>query len=200
MKKAVAGLTGQSGAGKTTVSDAFKENGFEIINCDLVAREVTQAGSECCKKLAKIFPDCFDDGFALDRRKLGEIVFSDKARLQMLNDTIYPFINKLIDEKINAAQSRFILLDAPTLFEAGVDKLCSVIVSVVADYDIRLERITKRDSISKELAKKRFASQHTVEFFREHSSFVIENNGTVNETYQKTCEVIKIIKERYNGG
>ena len=200
MKKTVAGLTGQSGAGKTTVSDAFKENGFEIINCDLVAREVTQTGSECCKKLAKIFPDCFDDGFALDRRKLGEIVFSDKARLQMLNDTIYPFINKLIDEKINAAQSRFILLDAPTLFEAGADKLCSVIVSVVADYDIRLERITKRDGISKELAKKRFASQHTVEFFREHSSFVIENNGTVNETYQKTCEVIKIIKERYNGG
>lgn len=200
MKKTVAGLTGQSGAGKTTVSDAFKENGFEIINCDLVAREVTQAGSECCKKLAKIFPDCFDNGFTLDRRKLGEIVFSDKARLQMLNDTIYPFINKLIDEKINAAQSRFILLDAPTLFEAGADKLCSVIVSVVADYDIRLERITKRDSISKELAKKRFASQHTVEFFREHSSFVIENNGTVNETYQKTCEVIKIIKERYNGG
>ena len=200
MKKTVAGLTGQSGAGKTTVSDAFKENGFEIINCDLVAREVTQAGSECCKKLAKIFPDCFDDGFALDRRKLGEIVFSDKAKLQMLNDTIYPFINKLIDKKINAAQSRFILLDAPTLFEAGADKLCSVIVSVVADYDIRLERIIKRDGISKELAKKRFASQHTMEFFREHSSFVIENNGTVNETYRKTCEVIKIIKERYNGG
>ena len=131
MKKTVVGLTGQSGAGKTTISDAFRENGFEIINCDIVAREVTKAGSECCKKLAKIFPDCFDDGFALDRRKLGEIVFSDKARLQMLNDTIYPFINKLIDEKINATESEFVLLDAPTLFEAGADKLCSVIVSVV---------------------------------------------------------------------
>ncbi len=116
MKKTVVGLTGQSGAGKTTISDAFRENGFEIINCDIVAREVTKAGSECCKKLAKIFPDCFDDGFALDRPKLGEIVFSDKARLQMLNDTIYPFINKLIDEKINATESEFVLLDAPTLF------------------------------------------------------------------------------------
>ena len=200
MKKITAGLTGQSGAGKTTVSEAFRNNDFEIINCDLVAREVTQAGSECCKELAKIFPDCFDSSFALDRRKLGEIVFSDKAMLQMLNDTIYPFINKLIDEKINAANSSFILLDAPTLFEAGADKLCDVIVSVVADFDIRLERITKRDGISTELAKKRFASQHTVEFFKEHSSFVIENNGTVDETYQKTCEVIKKIKERYNGG
>lgn len=76
MKKTVVGLTGQSGAGKTTISDAFRKNGFEIINCDIVAREVTQAGNECCKELAKIFPDCFDDGFALDRRKLGEIVFS----------------------------------------------------------------------------------------------------------------------------
>ena len=54
MKKTVVGLTGQSGAGKTTISDAFRENGFEIINCDIVAREVTQAGNECCKELAKL--------------------------------------------------------------------------------------------------------------------------------------------------
>lgn len=78
----------------------------------------------------------------------------------MLNDTIYPFINKLIDEKINAAPSMFILLDAPTLFEAGADKLCSVIVSVVADFGIRLERITKRDGISAELAKSVFFSAY----------------------------------------
>lgn len=200
MKKTVAGLTGQSGAGKTTVSDAFKENDFEIINCDIVAREVTNVGSECCKELAKLFPSCFDENYALNRRKLGEIVFSDKNKLQMLNDTIYPFINKLIDEKIISAQSNFILLDAPTLFEAGADKLCSVIVSVVADYNVRLERITKRDGISAELAKKRFSSQHTVEFFKAHSDFVIENNGSVNDTYQKTCKVIEKIKERYNGG
>lgn len=140
MKKTVVGLTGQSGAGKTTISDAFRENGFEIINCDLVAREVTQAGNECCKELAKLFPSCFDENYSLDRQKLGEIVFSDKNKLQMLNDTIYPFINKLIDEKINATESDFVLLDAPTLFEAGADKLCSVIVSVVADFGIRLEK------------------------------------------------------------
>ena len=130
MKKTVVGLTGQSGAGKTTISDAFRENGFEIINCDIVAREVTNVGSECCKELAKLFPSCFDENYALNRRKLGEIVFSDNNKLQMLNDTIYPFINKLIDEKINSAESKFILLDAPTLFEAGADKLCSVIVSL----------------------------------------------------------------------
>ena len=196
MKKTVVGLTGQSGAGKTTISDAFRENGFEIINCDLVAREVTNADSECCKELAKLFPSCFDENYSLDRQKLGEIVFSDKNKLQMLNDTIY----KLIDKKINATESEFVLLDAPTLFEAGADKLCSVIVSVVADFGIRLERITKRDGISAELAKKRFSSQHTMEFFKAHSDFVIENNGSVNDTFQKTCEVIETIKERYNGG
>ena len=65
MKKTVVGLTGQSGAGKTTISDAFRENGFEIINCDIVAREVTQAGSECCKELAKLFPSCFDENYCL---------------------------------------------------------------------------------------------------------------------------------------
>ena len=144
--------------------------------------------------------DDIGEVYSLDRQKLGEIVFSDKNKLQMLNDTIYPFINKLIDEKINATESEFVLLDAPTLFEAGADKLCSVIVSVVADFGIRLERITKRDGISAELAKKRFSSQHTMEFFKAHSDFVIENNGSVNDTFQKTCEVIETIKERYNGG
>lgn len=69
----------------------------------------------------------------------------------------------------------------------------------MADYDIRLERITKRDGISAELAKSVFFSAY-YGVFKAHSDFVIENNGSVNDTFQKTCEVIETIKERYNGG
>lgn len=91
MKKTVVGLTGQSGAGKTTISDAFRKNGFEIINCDIVAREVTNADSECCKELAKLFPSCFDENYSLDRQKLGEIVFQIRIsfKCSMIPYTLY---------------------------------------------------------------------------------------------------------------
>ncbi len=200
--KAIIGLTGQSGAGKTTVSKAFEQSGFTVINCDMIARKVTEAGSLCCKKLSEIFPECFSNDLVLDRRKMAEIVFSDKDKLEKLNQTIYPFINDMIKEKLNEAEklSEFALLDAPTLFEAGADKLCDRIVSVIADEKTRLMRIISRDGISEELAKKRFNSQHTTEFFRQHSDYVIENNGDLSAVTDKTAEVINNIKERYNGG
>lgn len=200
--KAVIGLTGQSGAGKTTVSKAFQQSVFAVINCDMVAREVTAAGSKCCEKLSELFPECFSDDLVLDRRKMAEIVFSDKEKLEKLNQTIYPFINDMIKDKLNEAKklSEFVLLDAPTLFEAGADKLCDVIVSVIADEETRLKRIILRDGISEELARKRFDSQHTAEFFRQRSDYVIENNGDLSAAADKTDEVINNIKERYNGG
>ena len=144
----------------------------------------------------------FRSDLVLDRRKMAEIVFSDKDKLEKLNQTIYPFINDMIKEKLNEAEklSEFALLDAPTLFEAGADKLCDRIVSVIADEKTRLMRIISRDGISEELAKKRFNSQHTTEFFRQHSDYVIENNGDLSAVTDKTAEVINNIKERYNGG
>lgn len=194
----VIGLTGQSGAGKTTVSEFFRLNGFSIINCDIVARQVTETGSECNRELAKHFPECFSKELKLDRQKLANEVFSDKAKLELLDSIIYPHINRLIklhiDERSEVCQ--YILLDAPTLFEAGADKLCDVTVSVTADRDIRLQRIIDRDGISKELAEKRFASQHSEEFFERECDYVIRNNGSPENAEKETLEIIRLIKER----
>lgn len=194
----VIGLTGQSGAGKTTVSEVFRLNGFCIINCDIVARQVTETGSECNRELAKHFPECFSKEFKLDRQKLADEVFSDKAKLELLDSIIYPHINKLIKQYIDelSKDCQYILLDAPTLFEAGADKLCDVTVSVLADRDIRLQRIIRRDGISKELAEKRFASQHSEKFFERECSYVIRNNGSPENAKKETLEIIKLIKER----
>lgn len=133
----VIGLTGQSGAGKTTVSHIFEENGFAVINCDEIARICTQMGSECNKKLAQVFPECFDEKLSLDRKAISKIIFSDKKMLEKFDNIVYPFITQLIKEKINelSAVSQYILLDAPTLFESGTDKLCSVKTAVVADFE-----------------------------------------------------------------
>lgn len=198
----IVGLTGQSGAGKTTVSKYFEKNDFAVINCDLVARNVTNAGSECNNSLAKIFPDCFDKSLTLDRTALAKIVFSNEKKLKLLNDTIFPFIIADINHEINRLIStgkKYILLDAPTLFEAGADSICDVIISCVAERNLRAERISKRDNISAELINKRFDSQKSEDFFRHNSDYIVENNKDESYAIKQCEEIIIDIKRRLNG-
>ena len=120
----IVGLTGQSGAGKTTVCRVFEQNGFTIINADLVARKVTVKGSPCLKELCEFFGQhiLFEDG-SLNRRLLGDIVFADKKKLELLNSVTYPYITSEILETIRRCSNKghkLILLDAPTLFERRV--------------------------------------------------------------------------------
>ncbi|MBO5449144.1 MAG: dephospho-CoA kinase [Ruminococcus sp.] len=193
----IIGLTGQSGAGKTTVSEIFAKNGFGVINCDLIARKATENGSECNKQLAEFFPDCFDENFMLDRKALSREVFGDPDKNKILGTIIYPYITKLIEKEILrlSGEYDYILLDAPTLFEAGADKLCSIKIAVLADPEIRLERIMQRDGISETLAKKRFSSQHSADFFKEKCDYVIYNNGEAESAAEQAEKIIGMIKE-----
>lgn len=197
MKKCViAGLTGQSGAGKTTISEVFEREGFATVNCDIAARRAVEPNSECAEELSVKFPEFFDRG-VLDRRKAAAMLFSDRELLDRYNAAIFPHINRLIQNEIDELSGqgyKYILLDAPTLFEAGADKLCDCIVSCIADHDVRLERITTRDGIGTELAEKRFSSQLSEDFFRGHSDFIIENNSDKETAENAAKEVIKQIK------
>ncbi|MBR1862756.1 MAG: dephospho-CoA kinase [Ruminococcus sp.] len=197
----VVGLTGQSGAGKTTVSRVFEENGFGVINCDLIARRVTEDGSDCNRELSQFFPLCFDKDLHLDRAAMAKIVFSDKEKLGLLNSVIFKYINEEIGREIErlSESHAYILLDAPTLFEAGADKLCHYTVAVIAQESIRLKRITVRDRLDEQAVKKRFSSQHDEKFFKENCGYLITNDRTPKEAAEETVRIIKIIKERENG-
>lgn len=198
----VVGLTGQTGAGKTTVSSVFSKSGFEVIDCDKLSRTVTCDGSDCNKALSKLFPDCFDRNYHLDRKALAAIVFNDGESLKALNDTIFPFINNEIRERINSLShggARYILLDAPTLFEAKADKLCDVIVSCIADSTVRKHRIIQRDKLDERLAESRIASQHDDNFFIENSDHIIKNNGCLSEAEAQAVMIINKIKGNNNG-
>lgn len=197
----IVGLTGQSGAGKSTVSSEFISNGFHVINCDRMTHILLQPDTDCCNALKEKYPQFFD-GNDFNRKKAASLLFSDKKLLESYNSTIFPFITDEIERQIDAAfasGAEFIMLDAPTLFEAGAEKLCDVIVSCVADLEVRTERITKRDNITKEDALKRFASQHDENFFRERSDYIIENNGSIETTQKAADRIAKEIKERKNG-
>lgn len=197
----IVGLTGQSGAGKTTVCDTFKKSGFAVIDADIVAREVVSKGSKCLKETVNAFGNILLEDGTLDRKKLAGIVFSDKDELKKYENIIFPYIISSINEKIGVYKNKmynYILLDAPTLFESKADRLCDIIVSVIADKDIRLERILKRDSIDVCEAESRLNSQGNDDFYIKKSDYVIKNNGSLSELEKNATDVIISIKEQFN--
>lgn len=197
----VIGLTGQTGAGKSTVSRVFAENGYAIINADHISRKVVEKGSECLKELTEMFGlNILNPDETLNRKELAKIVFVDKTKLEMLNSIIYPYITTEIISQIRHFSEngkKLILLDAPTLFESHSDDFCEIIISVVADPETRKKRIIQRDNITAEHAQNRMDSQLSTEFFIEHSDFIIENNDSVDVLNGISKEVADKIKYYY---
>lgn len=195
----VIGLTGQSGAGKTTVSITFEKKGYFIIDCDVIAHEVICANSECKNLLVEEFSQSILDAQGnLNRKALSKIVFNNKIKLKMLDKISHPFIMNTVVEKIkylNSVGIKKILLDAPTLFEAKAEKLCDVIISVIADYDVRLKRIIERDHLSQEDALARLESQHEDQFYISRSKFVVHNDGSLWQFMNQVDGIIEKIEE-----
>lgn len=199
---AVIGLTGQSGAGKTTVCKVFGEKGFAIINADKIARFIMEKDSPCLAEVTECFGDRILNGDgSLNRQKLADIVFGDREKLMQLNAISYPYITSEILKMINKYRDenrKYVLIDAPTLFESRADDFCDLIISVTASEKLRTERIAARDGLTPEQIKERFSSQHTEEFFINHSDFIIKNNNSAAELIDKAEEVAEKIKEYYN--
>lgn len=197
----VVGLTGQTGAGKSTVSTAFAENGFAVINADAIARLVMDKGTKCLAEVQDVFGNSVirEDG-ALNRKALAAIVFSDKKRLEMLNSITYPYITREILRQIRNLSlngDKLILLDAPTLFESRADDFCDLVISVVSDAEIRERRIIERDNLTSAEAQRRMSSQLDEEFFKKHSDFIINNNQSLERVNEISKEVSDKIKNYY---
>lgn len=195
----IVGLTGQSGAGKSTVSGIFKKNGAYVVDCDKLARNVTSDGSECNKELNEFFPECFDERLHLDRHKMADIIFSDVNKLGLQNAIIFKYITKEIEDILNTCRRDYVILDAPTLFQSGLDKRCSIIVGVLSDRQKRFERIKIRDGINDKSISLRFSSQKNDDFFLENCDIIIYNNAGFTELENKTGEALKQIEEKLYG-
>lgn len=192
------GLTGPSGAGKSAVCNIFRENNAFVIDCDSVARDVTIDGSDCCKELFKFFPECFDSRLHLDRHKMADIIFADQEKLKIQNEIIFRFIKSEISHRLNNCNEPFAVLDAPTLFESGLDSECKLIISVLTDKNKRIKRVSERDGISKQSVLLRFSAQRSDDFFISHSDIIIYNNGTLDELSAKALNALAVIREAAN--
>ena len=190
----IIGLSGQSGAGKTTVLSLFLEKGCAVCDSDLVSREVMSKGSECTNQIISIFGESIVNGDEIDRKKLGEIVFSDSDKLKILTEISHRYIKKRIYEMIESAKQSgesVFVIDAPLLFESGLDKICDLTVAVTAPEEKRIERIVKRDNISTDLAKKRIASQISEEKLKSLADYVIVNDKGIEELKKETLNLFQ---------
>ena len=194
----VIGLTGQTGAGKSTVRKLLKAKGAAVIDADFVAHEVADNNLSCLTDIVEHF-SCMvlDEKGQLNRRALGRIVFSDRKKLALLNKIMFPYIVSAIKGQVTAyeqAGAQIIVIDGATLIESGCAKMCSVLVSVTADEETRLTRIIHRDGISKRDAVRRVSAQNPEEFYIKASDYVIKNNGTPGDLERAAEKVLDEIE------
>ena len=190
----VIGLTGPSGAGKSTVSERLAAYGLPVIDADKVYHQLLIPPSPCLDELVRCFGDTIlTTTGTLNRRVLGELVFSNPASLEKLNQITHRYVMEEIRKQLDELRRKNIraaVLDAPQLFEAGANRDCSVIISVLADVKLRLERIVERDGIDADVAYRRIAAQKKDEFFRTHSDYIIENNGSPDALYPQIHRIL----------
>ena len=188
------GLTGPSGSGKSRVAEIFSRFGLPVINADEVYHQLLIPPSPCLEELVRRFGNAIlSSAGTLNRRALADIVFSDPASLADLNSITHRYVMEEILRRTDLLRregTRAAILDAPQLFEAGANRLCGAVVSVLADKSLRLERILQRDGIDRDAALRRIAAQKSDEFFRAHSDYIIENNHTPEHLIPKVRAIL----------
>lgn len=196
----VIGLTGQTGAGKTTLCDFLRARGMAVIDADVLARDVANNSKSYLGALVLEFGmEILDHHGELNRKKLADVVFHDRQKLRRLNAITHPHIAARIEEELMRLRDSGVaecILDAPTLFEAGCERMCSFVVAVVAPEEMRLTRIMERDGLSREDAAARSRSQHDEEFFRSRCRFVLENTGSTDLLVRQMDDILEGLHPR----
>ena len=189
----ILGITGSIGSGKTTAASIFKEYGFEVINADEIAHGLMQKNSSVYKKLRNFFGDgILDKNLDIDRKKLGDIAFSDKKKLKALNSIMHPPIIKKINNQKNSLLENFfenIVIDAPLLLETGAKSLVDKIIVVKAGRKNVMKRIGSR--IPKEKIEKVLNLQMPLKEKLAYADFVIDNNKDIIHLKKQVEEIVK---------
>ena len=170
----IVGLTGGTGAGKTSALAALEDLGGTVLDCDAVYHQMLRTDPALREAITAAFGPVFCPDGSLDRQKLGTLVFSDHAALDRLNAIVYEY---LPPELLRRAQGHTLVgLDAISLMESGLGRLCACTVAVLAPAEDRVRRIMARDGISEDYARLRISAQQPDAFYRERCSHILENN------------------------
>ena len=208
----IIGVTGNTGAGKSTVSTIIKNNlNAIIINADEVANSIMEPGNEFYDKVLELFGDNILEKRPSKKGKihkpsLSKILFSDAEKREKMNKLTFKYVGKEFKRLILENKNEdYIILDVPLLYEGKFDKICNYVIAVTADEKTKIDRVKIRDRIHPDQAKKRLDTQNTDEFFKENADFVIENNqdnryiNLVKDTLRVIHKIKKDVGEKKEG-
>lgn len=189
----VIGLTGGIASGKSSISNYIKERGIAVIDADLIAREVTE-DEKVLNKINKEFEgfDILNDCCELDRKKLASIVFNDREELNKLNSITHPEIKKRIKnliDKYTKKGEKYCAVDAALLIEDNYMEMVDIIMLVYVNKEVQVQRLIKRDNLTKEEALNRINSQMPFEEKKNYADYIIDNNGS----YEYTIDQVNIV-------
>ncbi|MBE6947329.1 MAG: dephospho-CoA kinase [Ruminococcaceae bacterium] len=196
----IIGITGGSGSGKTTLLQLIARQGGVVFDCDAIYHELLKSDPSLLASVSRRFPGTVTNG-VLNRKKLGEIVFSQEQALLDLNEITHAAVKNRVMQLLESKPS-LAAIDAIGLFEGALDSICDVTVAIIAPAQVRIARIMARDGISEEYAKQRIAAQHSDDWFAAHCDAVLENTGTEEEFTAKCLaflDKLGIIKEKAKG-
>jgi dephospho-CoA kinase len=187
------GLTGGVGSGKSSVAELLREAGVDVVNLDILGREVTESSSDLAEKIAAICgPAVLRDG-RLDRNAVREVIFADPAKRVALERLLHPLIWSEFQRRcddITRAGRKLVVCEAALLVESGLHKDLDGLVLVSAPETARKQRVMDRDRINALLAEKMIRSQLGEEERRRPATIVIENNGSLGELAFKVSELL----------
>lgn len=199
------GLTGGIGTGKSTVSEYLKEKGCVIIDADLLSKEMTQKGSPALDEIKRSFGEKYISKEGnLERKLLGDLVFNNPEALAKLQTIITKKVEEKIDSILKQLKERdnddIVVIDAPLLFECGMESVADENWLITADMSVRIQRVKKRDGLSEKQISDRINNQMSEEEKRGKSRCIIDNSGTVEELYRKVDKIIERIRDEFKQG
>ncbi|UQF11862.1 dephospho-CoA kinase [Vagococcus lutrae] len=183
------GLTGGIATGKSTVSRFFRQHDIPVVDADVIAREVVEPGTDGLAEIVKTFGTeiLLEDG-SLNRKKLGEIIFKDEDKREMLNQILHQEIHQkmmMAKEKWENERVPLIVFDIPLLYEADYQRTFDAIMVVYVPEKTQIARLMERDELTVQQARDRIASQLPIEEKKVRADIVIDNSQTIAETYEQ---------------
>lgn len=185
--------------GKSTVcKEILKISNSKLVDADVIAKSLDFPGSKYIEKIENLFgKKVINNDKTLNRQALGNIIYNDFQKKLELDKLTFKYVVKKIYEEVDKLKNEnldFIVIDAPLLFEAEIDKNCDYTISVIAKEEIKIDRICKRDNLSLDIAKSRLSIQKNDDFFKHNSDFIILNNGNIEEMKKEIERIIDSIK------